>query len=351
MLTSILQPTSRWSTLLTRCLIRLMLLLRKPKLSPAAQPHDALESLPSKLRQKFSISITRLSLALPSDWSDAKHWNPLLLSPLGHKPTKRTVFYMHGGAFIHMMSPFHWQTVARLSQDLEADVAVQTYTLLPYAGIHDVIHKLVEVYRHVHAEAKKKGHEVIVAGDSAGGCLAASLTLALNDANLPVPDQLLLIAPVLDAELTRPATRALQHRDPWLKIDRLGHVGHFWSVGGSTERDVFLAVTAKKVGEPTKEQREAMRHPYASPILGDWSFYKGHITTICGTSDILLADSLELAAKAEQQQPLDVTFIKAEGCIHVYPILFGLPLARLLSRDSERGFELMVQSVLRKSSV
>ncbi|KAN0062166.1 hypothetical protein ACQY0O_005524 [Thecaphora frezii] len=349
MLTTILQPTSSFSTSITRLLVRLFLAFRRHTLHHLPHPHDALATLPARLASSHSdFAIHRASFPLPTHWPDAHHWNPLILTPK-HIRTKRTIIYLHGGAFLHPLSPAHWYTIARLSHDLDADVAVQTYPLLPHAGAHHVVPKLLQVYRHVLAAAIQKRHELILAGDSAGGNLAAALTLAARDAALQLPQQLLLISPVLDLNLDRPDIRTIQPRDPWLKMAHLGHLARFWALGG-TDAQTLLHTADKPLPEADDATLQALAHPYASPNKADWSFYKGHITLICGTADILFADAQVLAQKAQDSE-LDLTFIRADGCVHVYPILAPfVPFSWLLARDSRRGFELMVQSVLRRYS-
>ncbi|KAI8820426.1 Alpha/Beta hydrolase protein [Fimicolochytrium jonesii] len=351
--TVLTQSTSWWSTFITSIIVRLFARGRKGMLSTGAFPHDATQAIPKSLSDKFGVEVTRYDFGShpPSIATHLTEWTPLHLrrSRIPTSETKRTVFYLHGGAYQNALTPVHWNFVARLANDLNADIVVQTYTMIPYGGVHDVIPNLVEVFRAVHAQAKTHGHEVIVAGDSAGGGLSVALTLALHQATAPLPDQLVLIAPWLDLTASHPDIERYAKLDPWLKLETAHRLGPYWATG-PLPMDQFLLESNSPPKARTDAHLEAMQHPLASPLFApDFAFLAKagtRVTLITGTHDMLYLDS-ETFVDRLKKAGVEFTFIRGPRCVHVYPILVGAPLPSLLFRESEGGLRLLLDSVRR----
>lgn len=174
-------------------------------------PHDAAGTFPPRLEQHYAVHLSRLVLedskhplekppSLPArpqeahpapsnTWTQARDaWlAPLAIypHPPPHHPTasaeahqqkgaraalsrsgvKRLVLFLHGGGFIYPMSAFHWKFASKLATKLDALVVAQTYTLLPWGGVWDVLPPLLVVYRELQAAASESGAEFIVLGD------------------------------------------------------------------------------------------------------------------------------------------------------------------------------------------
>lgn len=152
-----------------------------------------------------------------------------------------------------------------------------------------------------------------------------TLTYALLDRSLPCPDQLFLIAPALDWSNSVPGCAKHARFDPWLNTDFIYKTGQLWSQGES-------------------------KSGYCSPIFGNLSqLAKADVkVTLCaGTYDLLYASALEWAKRSEEAN-LSCTFVSAERCVHVYPLLaFHLP--SFLVPESHRAISMMIATTKRYS--
>lgn len=309
------------------------------------RPHDGTTSIPQGFESRYRVRAEKLSpsdLSAVKDWKDSDHWLPWVLRRTGDVKATRTIVYYHGGGFLHKMNSFHWHLAGRLANDLDADIVMQTYLMVPHAGIHENIDKLCTMFELVHATAKSHGHEVIVGGDSVGGTITASLLLALKDRSLPLPDQTFLIAPALDLNGDSPEAREIQPLDAMIRIDDAINPFRAWATGPIDPEAILQSPTPM-----TNELLEKLQHPYASPIFGDWSFLAEivmPITIVQGTHDVLLPQVEQFVAICERSG-VELTYIRAGGAAHVYPLLWCVPMANLVAPDSEVGLRLLVDSI------
>lgn len=115
-----------------------------------------------------------------------------------HTPTRGAVLYLHGGAFTTGSPRTHRSLAAHLALAAGADVFTLDYRLAPEhpypAAVDDAVHAFVELTeRHGYAAA-----EIAVAGDSAGGGIAAAAVRRLIDNHGLTPGAMVLIAPSVD---------------------------------------------------------------------------------------------------------------------------------------------------------
>jgi acetyl esterase len=121
----------------------------------------------------------------------------------GH-PIDAVVVFLHGGGWVIGDLDTHDPVCRSLANATRATVASIDYRLAPetpYPGpLDDAMAALVW------AAAKWPGHRVAVAGDSAGGGLAAGCALrARDEADAPKLAAQLLVYPALDPELSSPS--------------------------------------------------------------------------------------------------------------------------------------------------
>ena len=114
--------------------------------------------------------------------------------PEGDAPHPTIVFF-HGGGFVIGDLDTHDDHARLLSRDVDAVVVSVDYRLAPETpfpgGYDDCLAAYRWVVEHV-ADLGGDVHRIAVAGDSAGGNLAAAVALAARDAGLPLRAQLLL---------------------------------------------------------------------------------------------------------------------------------------------------------------
>jgi acetyl esterase/lipase len=220
------QRASLWSALGVWPLIRLLTALGSRKITSDGLPQRFPTKVPAGYEDTCKVRLTKIDFGIQA--KELSGWKVSCVEARQSTKATRTIMYLHGGAFTYGITPQHWKICARLATSLNARVLVVPYPLLP-ATINTVLDPLLLLYEKIHQEAKDTGHEVIIAGDSAGGGLAVSLAFALLDRSMPCPDQLCLIAPSLDWSNSVPSVAEYARYDPWLKpalSNRLESNGH-----------------------------------------------------------------------------------------------------------------------------
>lgn len=136
----------------------------------------------------------------------------------GADPSRRTL-YIHGGAFVMGSPKSHRTLTARFAELTGGAVLSLDYRLMPEhprrAGIDDCR----TAYRWLlqqGPDGAQPANTVFVAGDSAGGNLALSLTSWVRDQGLRAPDAVVALSPLTDATLSSPSLRHNLRTDPLL---------------------------------------------------------------------------------------------------------------------------------------
>ena len=218
----------------------------------------------------------------------------------GERPG-RSVFYLHGGAYVRPVDGRHWKFASRLADALGAAAVIPAYPLAPEFTVQDSFDAMVAVFEDV---ARESPDGVTLVGDSAGGGYALALAQALRDRGGAQPDRLVLIAPWVDLTSSTPGTLEAADRDPWLSYPHLEVYASFWA---GTQDPAGLA------------------DPRVSPLLGDLAGLPPALM-FCGTRDLLQPACDALFEKADAADwPLE--YVVAPGLIHVYPLL-GIPEGR-----------------------
>ncbi|PTX54010.1 acetyl esterase/lipase [Litoreibacter ponti] len=113
-----------------------------------------------------------------------------------NETAKNLLLYFHGGGFTIGSSFTHRWLAARLAAGIDAQAWLPDYRLAPAhpypAGPDDCLTAYKHALDHYPAE------RIVVAGDSAGGCLALNLSTRARDAGLPQPAALALLSPATD---------------------------------------------------------------------------------------------------------------------------------------------------------
>lgn len=140
--------------------------------------------------------------------------------PRAARPRVR-VLYLHGGGYVHPLTPDYWRLVRALS-GVPAEVVVPAYPLAPSAHVDDVVPRLVALARSL------DDLPLVVMGDSAGGALALVVARHLRD-GAPPPRAVELLSPWLDATLDEDAVSDLEATDPMLEESGLRAAARWWS--------------------------------------------------------------------------------------------------------------------------
>lgn len=131
-----------------------------------------------------------------------------------YQPTNRictaTVLYMHGGGWVIGSLRSHDYSCRRLCEAAGCTVVAVEYRLAPEyqfpAGLDDCAAALDWVATNI-GDLGGEADAIVVAGDSAGGNLAAALALRVRNAGPPIALQV-LIYPILEANADTPSMAA-----------------------------------------------------------------------------------------------------------------------------------------------
>lgn len=107
-----------------------------------------------------------------------------------------TLLYIHGGAYVHPFSVFHWRFMSKVSRRGGCGLEVPNYLKLPLFTYKKSHEQMMEFYKEF--SSTHKMDKVIIAGDSAGGGFALSLLQQARDLNLPLPKKAILFSPWVD---------------------------------------------------------------------------------------------------------------------------------------------------------
>ena len=210
----------------------------------------------------------------------------------------KLIIYLHGGAYVEEMLPFHWLMLDKITSEADAAFIIPDYPLAPYSDYRDAYEKLTHFYKKVLEYYPDK--KIIFMGDSAGGGLAVGLTMYLHKLGLKTPEKLILMSPWIDLVMDNPEIKDYIKVDPTLKYNDLKVDALFWA-NGTDLKDYRL-----------------------SPIYGDVSCLKD-VTLFTGTHEFFYPDIIRFSKLLDEQHVKNRVCI-GEGLNHVYPA-FPIPEA------------------------
>jgi monoterpene epsilon-lactone hydrolase len=191
------------------------------------------------------------------------------MTPQGRTGRLSEVAYVdiHGGGFTSGGGEMCELLAKIRASDYGAEVYAVDYRLLPEhpfpAGLDDCVAAYTEILKHHDAG------NLVLAGASAGGNLAAALALRARDERLPLPAAVLLLTPALDMT---------QSGDSY-QTNRLLDVNLYG--GGGDGPALYAAGTD-------------VMHPYVSPLFGDFTGGWPPTLLTTGTRDLLLSDTVRM---------------------------------------------------------
>jgi monoterpene epsilon-lactone hydrolase len=171
-------------------------LLQRARLDGIDGPLGLIPPLPG-------TDVTRFALPnCPAEW---------VVAPEARESTSLIV-YFHGSALVTLGLNSHRRFVSRLSAKTGAKVLNVGYRLAPQASIEDAVGDGLDAYRHA-LSVGFTPERTVLAGDSAGGLMAADVALAARDAGLPVPAGQALMSPLTSSDMGLKYQALKAHRD------------------------------------------------------------------------------------------------------------------------------------------
>lgn len=215
------------------------------------------------------------------------------IKPKGWKATRKVLVYLHGGAYTMGSSRSSLVKSAPAADATGYRIISVDYTVAPRARWQQVTDEVIAVVQAL----IKEGHalkDIGMFGDSAGGGLAPGVVLKMRDQKLGMPAAVVAWSPWSDITETGDTYVTLKKAEPTYLYDKI------------------LKPAADAYAD-SKDQK----HPYVSPVYGDYT--KGFPPTLIqgGTKEIFLSNFVR------QYQALDaagqtVKLDLYEGMPHVF---------------------------------
>lgn len=218
------------------------------------------------------------------------------------KNAQEVILYLHGGGYVCGTPRTYHNFCSRIAVRIGADVFLPVYRLAPEHPFPAAVDDAVAAYEYLLAQGWQP-RQISLMGDSAGGGLTLGTLLALRDAGRPMPKCAVVLSPYADLTLEA-ASRRLNDRS-----------------------DAMLSLRMMEVGQRAYVQDENYRHPYASPVFGDFSGLPRLMITVC-EEEILRDDAYRVAENA-RAAGIEVAMLSRPDTLHVWPIFVPLmPEAR-----------------------
>lgn len=234
--------------------------------------------LPKKVRVEKTVVA-----GLPATWVRPESADP-----------STVLLYLHGGGYVTGSPDSHLSLCALLAQTLKMNLLLPEYRLAPEHPFPAALADAQTVYRWLLKEGWL-ADRVIVSGDSAGGGLALTLTLALREAGDPLPAALVCLSPW--ADLTN---RSASH---------------------TANARVESVLQTEVLNEWALQYTDAsnLTNPLVSPAYADLRGFPPLLIQV-GRDEILLDDSIKLAEKAKSAG-VKVHLRIWDNLWHAWPVL------------------------------
>jgi len=220
-----------------------------------------------------------------------------IVRPAGSlQKTLPAFMYFHGGGWVLGDFPTHERLVRDLVAGSGAVAVFVNYSLSPEAGYGVAIEQAYAATKWVAEHGREinvDGNRLAVAGNSAGGNLAAAVALMANEKGLPALRSQLLLCPVTDANFDTPSYKEFAN-GYFLTKDLMTW---FWD-NYTTDAD-------------------ARKQIYASPLQATLEQLKGLPPTLIQTAEFdVLRDEAESYGHKLNAAGVQVTSVRYNGMIH-----------------------------------
>ncbi len=228
------------------------------------------------------------------------------------------ILWIHGGGYVIGAAKQDDMICARLAKRLDAIVVSIDYRLAPEHPFPTPLEDCFAAYEFVQREAALLGVDparLVIAGQSAGGGLAAALTLLVHDRQRPPPKLQLLIYPMLDDRTVLRSVDDGPHRLWDSSSNRLGWTCYLGREPGSAD---------------VSDHAAPARRSDASGLPPTWIGV--------GTCDLFHDEDLAYAERL-RAAGVPVTLEVVEGAFHAFDVL--VPKAEV----SRRFFDSQVHAI------
>jgi acetyl esterase/lipase len=183
--------------------------------------------LPRITRRGPALPSRRMRRLLDISEREAHGSRVFTIAPRQAAAGGRHILFLHGGGYFCDITAAHWSIVARLIRRTGATVTVPLYPLAPQHTVTDVLALLLPLCRALTAEVG--AGSLTLMGDSSGAGISLALAQLLRDHGGPLPANLVLLSPWLDATLSDPSQPKLAETDRLLAIPGAREAGAMYA--------------------------------------------------------------------------------------------------------------------------
>jgi monoterpene epsilon-lactone hydrolase len=228
---------------------------------------------------------TLLADGVPCEWLISQTASP-----------DQVLLYLHGGGFVLGVTHLHLKMVAYMAEKMAVRALMVDYRLGPEYPYPAALDDCVAAYRWLLKQGIQ-AHNIVLAGDSAGGNLAITSQMKLRDGGLPLPAAAACLSPVTD--FTNKDNPQDGFKDPILPARAINFYNRAY-VGQSDPRN-----------------------PLISPVYGDLHGLPPLLVHV-GEDEILREDALRLTNLAKSVG-VDVRLEIYPRMWHVWQLYLNMP--------------------------
>ncbi|MGA7369285.1 MAG: alpha/beta hydrolase [Nitrososphaeraceae archaeon] len=255
-----------------------------------------------RLNQETSPIVTQFSQSIVDSYkpnitaTEFADINVLDIKPQDWNDNGKVLVYLHGGGYTLLGANSTLGNVAPVANSTGLRVISIDYSLAPSSKWNQTTDEVVSVIQAVMDQGYSLD-DIAMYGDSSGGGLVAGSVLKMRDQGLGMPAALVLWSPWTDVTGIGDTYFTLGNADPLITND--------------SERNMAAAYA-----DPPDQ-----KHPYVSPVYGNFS--SGFPPTLIqgGTKEMLLSDFVRLY-QALDQASIPVKLDIYEGMPHVFQTFF-----------------------------
>lgn len=220
-----------------------------------------------------------------------------LLSSKENPRGDKVILQLHGGGYTGAVRNAYY-VFAGLYNEVSHGCSVLTpdYRVAPENPYPAALEDAVASYQWL-MDKGYFGEQIILGGDSAGGGLAMALCMYLKDHHMPMPCGIVAMSPWTDLTASGESYETNYEKDPLF--------------GNTKESLIYVNDYA---GDHDKMDA------YISPLFGNFKEFPPMLIQV-GSIEMLLSDSVSVAAKA-RQQGVKVRLSVYEGMFHVFQMAY-----------------------------
>ncbi len=220
--------------------------------------------------------------------------------PTVQKP-ERTLLYLHGGGYVFSSPRVYDDLCSRLAVGASARVFCPDYRKAPEDPLPAAFDDCASVYRALVEVTGNEKEPLVLAGDSAGGCLALATCRFAREQGLALPQRLLLLS-------------------PWVDPRRRGG-----SIAANAGTDIgppeWLTLCADRALPEDWEVDGVLSDPRVAPLGSDLSRFPACLVQVGGRE--MLLDQVRELVECLRSSGVSVELEEEPDMFHVWQLMAG----------------------------